>query len=117
MTHKVTDITIAKVKALGAFLPDKYIMQALDIKCNKTLKKHYGHILADIRADKDMKVVNSLFLNAIEGNVTAQIFWCKTRLGMTEQVANASEENKDDDTQITKIEVEIAKPEKNKKKA
>lgn len=110
MTHKPTDITKAQVKALSAFLPQVAVAKYMGIT-RKTLMKHYADIIHKESSDKDLQVVKGLFMNAVEGNVSAQIFWCKTRLGMSENTANAHiDEEEQEDGKIDKIEVVIAKP-------
>lgn len=50
----------------------------------ETLTKNFREEL-DCASDKaNMAVVGALYKSAMEGNVTAQIFWCKTRLGWRE---------------------------------
>jgi len=45
----------------------------------KTLKKHYGDELKTATDIANGLVAGALFSNAMSGNVTAQIFWLKTR--------------------------------------
>lgn len=106
--HKPNDITKAQVSALAAFLPQTAVAKYMKMTV-KTLVKHYEKEMTKASLDKDMAVVESLFKNAVKGNVAAQIFWCKTRLGMSENTAQAHEPE-DEDTAINKIEVVIAKP-------
>lgn len=105
-SHEPNDITKAQVKALAAFLPQTAIAKYIGIN-RKTLAKYYSDILHEESMKKDIQVVESLFKNAVQGNVTAQIFWCKTRLGMSENVAQAHDEEVEDN-KIDKIEVVIA---------
>ena len=49
-----------------------------------TLKKYYAAELSRGRKIANAKVVTALFNNAMKGNVAAQIFWCKARLGWRE---------------------------------
>lgn len=106
--HIPNDITRAQVRAMAAFLPQKHVAKYIGIT-RKTLRKHYPEEL-NTAMDKDMQVVSGLFENAINGNVAAQIFWCKTRLGMTENVANGIDEDDDtDDNSVGKIEIEVVK--------
>ena len=51
----------------------------------KTLGKHFREALDSAADTHNTKVVGALYKNAIEGNVSAQIFWCKTRLGWREK--------------------------------
>lgn len=46
-----------------------------------TLASHYEQELAQGALKANVKVAHSLYQLAISGNVSAQIFWCKTRLG------------------------------------
>lgn len=50
----------------------------------KTLRKHYRHELDTGHVEANAVVAGALFKNAKDGNVAAQIFWCKTRLGWRE---------------------------------
>lgn len=50
----------------------------------ETLTKNFREELNHASDKANMAVLGALYKNAIEGNVTAQIFWCKTRLGMRE---------------------------------
>lgn len=51
----------------------------------KTLKKYYVNELATAADRANTKVLGSLFNNAVtHNNVTAQIFWAKTRCGWKE---------------------------------
>lgn len=45
----------------------------------KTLKKQCSDILKHSKDKANSKVAGALFNNAMKGNVTAQIFWLKTR--------------------------------------
>jgi rhamnogalacturonyl hydrolase YesR len=45
-----------------------------------TLKKYYAKELRESANRANAAVVGALYKNAMEGNVSAQIFWCKTRL-------------------------------------
>lgn len=49
-----------------------------------TLKKYYAEELRFGRKGANARVVASLYKNALSGNVAAQIFWCKARLGWRE---------------------------------
>lgn len=50
----------------------------------KTLKKYCGEILENSKHLANSKVAGWLFNNCEKGNVTAQIFWMKTRGGWRE---------------------------------
>lgn len=50
----------------------------------ETLRKYFKDELDHAAGRANMAVLGALYKNAMEGNVTAQIFWCKTRLGMKE---------------------------------
>jgi hypothetical protein len=55
------------------------------VRCDpKTLRKSFRQELDRGMAEADAQVIGSLFANAIGGNVTAQIYWAKTRLGWRE---------------------------------
>jgi hypothetical protein len=50
----------------------------------KTLRRHFRKELSEGRQDANALVARSLFDQAIAGNITAQIFWLKTRAGWKE---------------------------------
>jgi|694.fasta_scaffold02764_24 hypothetical protein len=50
----------------------------------KTLRKYCAEELDHAATRANANVAASLYQAAIKGNVTAQIFWCKTRLGWKE---------------------------------
>jgi hypothetical protein len=50
----------------------------------KTLRKHCRELLDTAAAKANAGVAGALHKNAMSGNVAAQIFWCKTRLGWRE---------------------------------
>jgi len=56
----------------------------LDI-CADTLTKYYAKELRTSAIKANAKVAGSLYQQAISGNVTAQIFWCKTKMGWKEK--------------------------------
>lgn len=55
------------------------IAESLDLG-ETTVLTHFPKELKIGRRVANARVVQSLFKNAISGNVTAQIFWCKTQL-------------------------------------
>ncbi len=52
------------------------------------LAKHYKDELGLGRTKANAKVIESLYNNAINGNVAAQIWWSKARCGWKETVVN-----------------------------
>jgi len=49
---------------------------------DQTLHTHYKHELATAEAEANVRVVQALYNNAVKhNNVTAQIWWTKSRLG------------------------------------
>lgn len=62
------------------------------------LRKHYKKELDNGRVDANAAVAQTLFNAAKEGNITAAIFWLKTRAGWRETI---------DDLQIKKLEREL----------
>jgi hypothetical protein len=63
--------------------PQEVIARVIGID-RGTLAKHYADELELSKSKADARVALSLYQNAINGNVAAQIFWCKTRLGWKE---------------------------------
>lgn len=88
-TFVPTDAQREQVKILSACgVPQKNICQILAGKNpamdEKTLRKHFAVELDNGSALANAKVAQSLFKKATGGNVTAQIFWLKTRAGWKE---------------------------------
>ncbi len=79
-----TDSDRAQVKRLsGLGLTQDQISTHMGIS-DDTLRKYYPEELKKGVAEINAKIVGALFKNAMEGNVAAQIFWCKSRLGWKE---------------------------------
>ena len=80
MTHKPTSETRAQVSALKSYghtLPE--IAKFLGI-CDDTLNFHYSRELATAEIIANAEVARSLYRKATKkDDVTAQIFWLKTR--------------------------------------
>ena len=66
------------------------IKQARIAECigvsEKTLRKHFRYELDNASAEANTEVANKLFELAMGGNVSACIFWAKTRLGWRENI-------------------------------
>lgn len=62
-----------------------------------TLKKYFKKELAEGALKANKNVASSLYQSAINGNVTAQIFWCKARLGWkeTDRIEHAGRDGSD----------------------
>lgn len=82
--HQVTDDRRKLVRGLAmAGYSDDVIAQHLE--CNEaTVKRNYADDLHFARFRCNGSVVSALYKSAIEGSVSAQIFWCKARLGWKE---------------------------------
>jgi hypothetical protein len=78
-TFPVTDAMRERVQRLsGVGVPQDDIADIID--CDpKTLRKHFPNELRRGVAEANAAVATYLFAKAKEGNVTAQIFWLKTR--------------------------------------
>lgn len=50
----------------------------------KTLSRHCKAEIATGATEANVKVAQSLYRQAVDGHVTAAIFWCKTRMGWRE---------------------------------
>lgn len=105
--HEPNDILRAKVRAWAEWLPTEIIRKRLGIGSRTTLYKYYSEELESGRLDRDIEVIKALHMNAIEGNVSAQIFWCKTRLGMYDSPA-AAIEDEPEEAQALEINFEVA---------
>lgn len=90
--HKPTTKHREQVQMLATIgTPHETIAKVLEIN-RETLTKYYRNELDLSKAKADARVALSLYQNAINGNVAAQIFWCKTRLGWKEtQVVESRE--------------------------
>jgi AcrR family transcriptional regulator len=86
------DRTTIKIMAAGGIPADK-IAEALSLS-KKTLYTHYKKEIQTAALEANAAVVASLFKQATKGNVTAAIFWLKTRLRWTEHIKDFEEEPK-----------------------
>lgn len=76
---KITDENRRLVRALAAVgARHEDIAARLGISAD-SLTLHYRSELDEGRVDANAKVAQSLYQQALNGNVTAQIFWLKTR--------------------------------------
>ena len=68
-----------------AAMGTRYIDIATKIEItDDTLRKHYRDELEGGRIDANAQIANTLFQQAKKGNMTAAIFWLKTRAGWKE---------------------------------
>lgn len=73
------------VKKLAAFgIPLKNIADVVGVG-QSSLQKHFKNELETGHTEANFLVANTLFQIAMNGNVTACIFWLKTRLGWKDQ--------------------------------
>ena len=105
-SHEPTAETRSNVKALASVgTTQKHIAIYLDIDV-KTLRKHYRKELDTSLIVANQKVALSLFKQATDGNnVTAQIFWLKTKGGWSERKAQLEAE-------LLQLEIDRIKAEK-----
>lgn len=86
--HVATKENIALVKRLGALgVTYEDIASRLKISSD-TLVKYYKEVLEDARIDANASIAGTLFTQAKRGNMTAAIFWLKTRAGWKETQVN-----------------------------
>ena len=113
MTQGVEHIPDEKSKALVkslAAVGTRYVDIAHKLSItDDTLRKHYKAELEDGRIDANAQIANTLFQNAKSGNMTAAIFWLKTRAGWKE--TNVTELTGEDGGPIKGLEVRFVKPE------
>ena len=82
--YKKTDEDAKNVEALTiAGVPQKLVSKILKIS-EPTLRKHYRDELDTSKAKANAVISQSLFKQAREGNIAAQIFWLKTQAGWRE---------------------------------
>jgi hypothetical protein len=83
-TFPVTDAMRERVRRLaGVGVPQHDIAAIIDCD-EKTLRKHFRIELNRGVAEANAAAASYLFAKVKEGNVTAQIFWLKTRAGWRE---------------------------------
>lgn len=82
--HKPTKKTRKQVEAMAAVGISHGMIAEIIGVAPKTLRKHYRHELDVSMARANAAVAGKLYSSAMNGNVSAQIFWCKTRLGWRE---------------------------------
>lgn len=86
--HEVTKDNVALVRRLAALgVTYEDIASRLRISSD-TLVKYYKETLEDARIDANASVAGTLFTQAKRGNMTAAIFWLKTRAGWKETQVN-----------------------------
>jgi hypothetical protein len=84
--HAPDDASRKQVEAMAGYgITEKDIATVLGID-PKTLRKHYRHELDVAHIKANSRVAESLFKNAIKGNVAAQIWWSKTQMGWSEKL-------------------------------
>ena len=104
-SHEPTTETRSNVKALASVgTTQEHIAIYLDIDV-KTLRKHYRRELDTSLIIANSNVAKSLYKNANDGNVTAQIFWLKTKGGWSERKAQLEAE-------LLQLEIDRIKSEK-----
>ena len=83
--HKPDPAQRRQVETMSAYgIPEAEIALVIGID-PKTLRKHYRDELDLAQTKANAQVAGFLFNSARNGNVTAQIFWLKTRAGWKEQ--------------------------------
>jgi predicted transcriptional regulator len=73
-----------------------------------TLRKHYKKELEDGRIDANASIANTLFNQAKKGNMTAAIFWLKTRAGWKE--TNVTELTGGEGAEVKGINISFVEP-------
>jgi len=82
--HIPTEDSRKLVRNLAA-MGTRYVDIAHKLEINdETLRKHYREELEGGRIDANAQIANTLFQQAKKGNMTAAIFWLKTRAGWKE---------------------------------
>lgn len=87
MSHKPTDETRKIVRnATGMGLGQEEICQLLSIKDPKTLRRRYRKELNEGLPHAKLQIATTLFKRAVDGNMTALIWWEKTRAGRSDRL-------------------------------
>ena len=76
---------VAKMAAFG--IPMKNVADIIGVGVS-SLQKHFKAELETGHTEANFMVANTLFQMAMNGNVTACIFWVKTRLGWKDESAS-----------------------------
>ena len=101
--YKADDKTKKAVNSLSAVgTTQEDIAEILKIDL-KTLRKYYRHELDTAAVSANASVAGALYKNAMNGNVSAQIFWCKTRLKWRE----TDSINDNEDVKPVKVIIEV----------
>tara|TARA_R100000329_G_scaffold135589_2_gene115988 strand:- start:1271 stop:1618 length:348 start_codon:yes stop_codon:yes gene_type:complete len=96
-TSEQTKELVKKLAGLGSTAEDI----ALKLKINRdTLRKYYEHELSLGRIDANTFIAGTLYEQAKAGNLTAQMFWLKTRAGWKETDRKELVGNEGGDVQI-----------------
>jgi hypothetical protein len=93
--HEPTDEQRKVVKTMSAYgVPIFDIAKVVEISPT-TLQKHYQRELDMGQIEANAKIGETLFKQAVDGNIAAAIFWAKVRMGWREtmQLANADGSN------------------------
>ena len=81
---KLTPEQLEMIETMAGYgVPQKDIAATIGID-PKTMRRHYSDRLAAGMTKANQRVAESLFEQATRGNVTAAIFWAKTRMGWKE---------------------------------
>lgn len=112
--HKITDDNKAQVIALKSFgTTHEEIALFLGMSAD-TLTRDYAHELATAQVYANAKVAGKLYSKAVEGDdLTAQIFWLKTRgRWRTEDTRNLLESNDELKQELKDLRAELNKKHK-----
>ena len=81
-----TDEQRKMVKPMAAVgIRHEEIARKVGVRSPKTLRKHFRSELDEGATEANYNVAHALYKNAIAGNVTAEIYWMKTRAGWRER--------------------------------
>lgn len=98
--HTPTQETIETVEGMAAVgITQEQIAEYLGISVD-TLYKYYKEQLRRAGIEANTSVAQSLYSQATSGNVTAQIFWLKTRAGWKEKADTNDDKDKGEPNNI-----------------
>lgn len=107
MTHVPTQENRRLVESFKAFgVTNEQLCEYLGISEN-TLRKYYATEMAQAEVKANVRVAQNLYQTAMRGNVSAMIFWLKTRAGWRE--TDRLEIVQSVDVNITMARVELAR--------
>lgn len=84
-SFKPTDAQRRMVRSLAAYGAKQDLIAAVLEQSSRTLRKHFRSELDRAAVEANAQVAQRLFKEAVDGNITAAIFWLKCRANWRER--------------------------------